>query len=76
MNFMKTLPAQKLFTPIQVGPMKVKHRVVIAPLTRSRSLGIFRRPDARVLHATCFPRGFRIKLGLPLNAYDRRAGEL
>jgi N-ethylmaleimide reductase len=33
---MKT--AKKLFTPIQVGPMELKHRVVIAPLTRSRSV--------------------------------------
>src|ERR1700720_1166303 len=33
---MKT--AKKLFTPIQVGPMELKHRVVMAPLTRSRSV--------------------------------------
>src|ERR1700732_1165165 len=35
---MKTLSADKLFTPIQVGPMELKHRVVMAPLTRSRSV--------------------------------------
>src|SRR5258708_27324932 len=35
---MKTLSADKLFTPIQVGPMDLKHRVVMAPLTRSRSV--------------------------------------
>src|SRR5271154_2338999 len=35
---MKTLSADKLFTPIQVGPMKLKHRVVMSPLTRSRSV--------------------------------------
>src|SRR5882724_2706627 len=35
---MKTLSADKLFTPIQVGPMELKHRVVLAPLTRSRSV--------------------------------------
>src|SRR5260370_33417928 len=35
---MKTLGANKLFTPIQVGPMELKHRVVMAPLTRSRSV--------------------------------------
>jgi N-ethylmaleimide reductase len=34
---MKTLTTNKLFTPIQVGPMELKHRVVMAPLTRSRS---------------------------------------
>jgi N-ethylmaleimide reductase len=28
----------KLFTPIQVGPIQLKHRVVMAPLTRSRSV--------------------------------------
>ena len=35
---MKTVSANKLFTPIQVGPMELKHRVVMAPLTRSRSV--------------------------------------
>jgi N-ethylmaleimide reductase len=35
---MKTLSADKLFTPIQVGPMTLKHRVVMSPLTRSRSV--------------------------------------
>jgi N-ethylmaleimide reductase len=35
---MKTLSADKLFTPIQVGPLKLKHRVVMSPLTRSRSV--------------------------------------
>jgi N-ethylmaleimide reductase len=28
----------KLFTPVQLGPMHLKHRVVMAPLTRSRSV--------------------------------------
>jgi N-ethylmaleimide reductase len=28
----------KLFTPLELGPMKLKHRVVMAPLTRSRSV--------------------------------------
>jgi N-ethylmaleimide reductase len=35
---MKTLSADMLFTPIQVGPMKLKHRGVMSPLTRSRSI--------------------------------------
>ena len=35
---MKTLSANKLFTLVQVGPMELKHRVVMAPLTRSRSV--------------------------------------
>ncbi len=35
---MKTLRANKLFTPIQVGCMELEHRVVMAPLTRSRSV--------------------------------------
>src|SRR5258708_2779053 len=29
--------AQRLFTPVQVGPLTLTHRVVMAPLTRSRS---------------------------------------
>jgi N-ethylmaleimide reductase len=29
--------AQKLFTPIQIGRLRLEHRVVMAPLTRSRS---------------------------------------
>ena len=28
---------QKLFTPIQIGPLMLEHRVVMSPLTRSRS---------------------------------------
>ena len=32
---MNTLSANKLFTPIQVGAMELKHRVVMAPLTRA-----------------------------------------
>jgi len=35
---MKTLSADKLFTPIKVGPIELKHRVVMSPLTRSRSV--------------------------------------
>src|ERR1700693_657487 len=35
---MRTLRTNKLFTPIQVGSMQLKHRVVMAPLTRSRSV--------------------------------------
>jgi len=30
-------PTQRLFTPVQVGPFTLTHRVVMAPLTRSRS---------------------------------------
>ena len=30
-------PTQKLFSPVQVGPLALSHRVVMAPLTRSRS---------------------------------------
>src|SRR6202790_4412486 len=35
---METLRTNKLLTPIQVGSMQLKHRVVMAPLTRSRPL--------------------------------------
>ncbi len=31
-----------LFTPVQIGAMKLKHRIVMAPLTRSRSI----QPDS------------------------------
>ena len=31
-----------LFTPVEFGPLKLKHRVVMAPLTRSRSV----QPDS------------------------------
>src|SRR5260370_17306231 len=34
MNTKKNL---KLFTPVQLGSLKLKHRVVMAPLTRSRA---------------------------------------
>jgi N-ethylmaleimide reductase len=35
---MTTTTTQKLFSPIQVGPLSLSHRVVMAPLTRSRSM--------------------------------------
>lgn len=34
---MTTLSATKLFSPVQIGPINLGHRVVMAPLTRSRS---------------------------------------
>lgn len=34
---MATTAEKKLFTPVQIGPVALKHRVVMAPLTRSRS---------------------------------------
>jgi len=34
---MATQPQKALFTPVQIGPLSLKHRVVMAPLTRSRS---------------------------------------
>ncbi len=34
---MVTPSTPKLFTPVQIGPTKLGHRVVMAPLTRSRS---------------------------------------
>jgi N-ethylmaleimide reductase len=34
---MITEAQQTLFTPVQIGPMMLKHRVVMAPLTRSRA---------------------------------------
>jgi N-ethylmaleimide reductase len=35
---MKTSKEQALFTPLQIGAVSLKHRVVMAPLTRSRSI--------------------------------------
>jgi N-ethylmaleimide reductase len=35
---MKSHNHQKLFSPVQIGPITLAHRVVMAPLTRSRSL--------------------------------------
>ena len=29
---------QRLFSPVQIGPITLAHRIVMAPLTRSRSL--------------------------------------
>jgi len=38
---------QKLFTPTQIGPLRLEHRVVMAPLTRSRSQQPGEIPSAR-----------------------------
>jgi N-ethylmaleimide reductase len=35
---MAATSGMKLFTPVQIGPLKLSHRVVMAPLTRSRSV--------------------------------------
>jgi N-ethylmaleimide reductase len=35
---MTTNIERKLFTPVQIGAIALKHRVVMAPLTRSRSV--------------------------------------
>jgi N-ethylmaleimide reductase len=34
---MTELARPHLFTPVQIGPITLKHRIVMAPLTRSRS---------------------------------------
>ncbi len=39
---MNATKQQRLFTPVEFGPMRLKHRVVMAPLTRSRSI----QPDS------------------------------
>src|SRR5260370_11714093 len=36
-DFVNTKKDLKLFTPVQLGSLTLKHRVVMAPLTRSRS---------------------------------------
>ena len=35
---MGELPHPYLFTPVRIGPIALKHRIVMAPLTRSRSV--------------------------------------
>src|SRR5258708_31374407 len=37
-NTMAPTPGQKLFLPVHIGPITLQHRVVMAPLTRSRSV--------------------------------------
>ena len=39
---MATYPEQALFVPLKLGALQLKHRVVMAPLTRSRSV----QPDS------------------------------
>jgi N-ethylmaleimide reductase len=39
---MNTTTERLLFTPVQFGPMRLKHRVVMAPLTRARAI----QPDS------------------------------
>jgi N-ethylmaleimide reductase len=34
---MTTTTHRKLFAPVEIGPITLQHRVVMAPLTRSRS---------------------------------------
>ncbi|KAF2394338.1 hypothetical protein [Pseudomonas frederiksbergensis] len=52
-----------LLSTIQIGPHKLAHRVVMAPLTRMRS-----EPGDFIANPN-LPE--RIRLGWPLNAYDR-----
>jgi 2,4-dienoyl-CoA reductase-like NADH-dependent reductase (Old Yellow Enzyme family) len=35
---MQATTERELFSPVQIGPFTLKHRVVMAPLTRSRSI--------------------------------------
>jgi N-ethylmaleimide reductase len=37
LNYLNEEIVSKLFTPISIGPLKLTHRVVMAPLTRSRA---------------------------------------
>jgi hypothetical protein len=60
---MTTTAIQKLFTPVQEGPLSLSHRVVMAPLTRSRSQQPGDIPSDLMVEYY----GQR----LPLNPYDR-----
>jgi N-ethylmaleimide reductase len=51
---MATIREKKLFSPVQIGPISLHHRVVMAPLTRSRSQqpgDIRKRPVQPVLQS-------------------------
>jgi hypothetical protein len=42
---------QKIFTPYQMGPFKLSHRIVLAPLTRSRAIGSVPQPAAATYYS-------------------------
>jgi N-ethylmaleimide reductase len=42
MSAMNATNHQQLFTPLELGPVQLKHRVIMAPLTRSRAI----QPDS------------------------------
>ena len=51
---MTELAHPNLFTPVKIGPISLKHRVVMAPLTRSRSEQPGDIPGALMLeHGSC-----------------------
>ena len=58
-------PTQRLFTPVQVGPFTLTHRVVMAPLTRSRSEQPGKLGQGRP------QRGLPVRLGQEVQALPR-----
>ncbi|KAH9562618.1 hypothetical protein CY35_05G081600 [Sphagnum magellanicum] len=42
---------KKIFTPYQLGPFKLSHRIVLAPLTRSRAIGFVPQPAAATYYS-------------------------
>jgi 2,4-dienoyl-CoA reductase-like NADH-dependent reductase (Old Yellow Enzyme family) len=42
---------KKIFTPYQMGPFKLSHRIVLAPLTRSRAIGFVPQPAAATYYS-------------------------
>jgi hypothetical protein len=42
---------KKIFTPYQLGPFKLSHRIVLAPLTRCRAIGFVPQPAAATYYS-------------------------
>ncbi|HEY6900919.1 MAG TPA: alkene reductase, partial [Puia sp.] len=58
-----------LFTPVQMGPYRLQHRIVMAPLTRMRTVNAFIPNDWMVDYYTqrTTPGGFQISEGTVIN---------
>lgn len=62
-------PAENpLLQPLQVGDMKLEHRVVMAPLTRCRALNSIPQPAAATYYSQRATKGVRRQPGLWLAA--------
>jgi thioredoxin reductase (NADPH) len=73
---MKTLTTNRLFAPIQVGLMELKHRVVMGPLTRSRSVQPGNIPQAEKFgaHIAIAQSAMGLKSNLPPYTVELEGG--